>query len=748
MTRNYIGGFGGGFIDGLGAGAGLAQQYQAAELQSANEEQGRLKAMGAQRLYDQDAQDAAQVQSTPAAQPLNAAPTPAPAMAYGDAWKEAMDQEGPPDTRPISAETSVAMPPQVANPAPGKGIGVGFSSAPAQPPAAAAPAPTQDFGSSFNEAVKSDALPARRVPVPPQVDNPGPGRGVGAGMETLLHPERFTVAAKAPVAPVDDAPRMVKTALQSAPAADVTATPVPKPPAPVAAPVSGDQPAAKKRYTYADFLNHRIQSAARLGLSDEVNASMAELLSHQYANAALEAYQTGDYNRVYRLHNMLPDGYTVKREVLQQNPDGTGGVKLTMVNDKTGQVYGQPRTFTSDREAAGAMVAAADPKGLANWLIQSGKEDLGFQKLAYTQLKGERDAALRVADMSRKGQDSEAARQARMEIEQLRAAVRGGGSGSGSRSGRSGAAGDASPFKQDDFFKNYVGTQDGAAPAWGPSAYAYANQIVENNPLLSQTEGGRARAAVMARNVARAESGEDIPVTGMANYRPLPSLNANGTWDATARDENGNTYYLERDINPAGLIRKGKDGKAIGGIDDAWVKQQEVGFMQNYAKANPDRFKQLTAAASNPEGIKRMAALAQADPSKQADLRIMQMVQKYGANPTAPAPAGSAPATPAAPRQIFTPAELQDAKELGVEPGVPLAKRLGNAWEGVKSAVSGLGEVSPASFANYVAQARRTGRIDADAQLLMAAMRRNPELAKQLTPKELNAVQVAANKRL
>lgn len=826
MDSNNIGGFGGGFVNGLRAGAQFASQFQEADLLDREQQQSSEMAEKWKKLReDQDANAAATqsdlalaAQPTPATAPSMkpiAGPSLAPEKpeALQDYWKEATEQDGPPDTRPMDASTRpmdastrAKMPGQVPNRSAGNGIGAGMATllhapaadkpailetgAPApdtapqsaatmtppvlrpagtaQPtvPAVAsqtAPAPEaapaaeqpKGFEQYWAEAGDASGPPditpmsdAARAQMPPQVDNPSPGNGRGAGIAAIRAAVQPAPAVQPP--PAEGAPRMVKT---SAPADAPAAAPQPAvastagaAPAPVSVNElgslrgSGDQPAAKKHYTYDDFLNDKIQTAARLGLSDEVNKGIAESISRKYNTAAMKALYAGDYNEVFRLHNLLPDGYSVKREVVPAGTDGSpGGVKLTMVNDKTGQVYGQPQTFASDKEAAGAMVEGAQ-KNLSDWLYKNMTLDAKHRELNLTDKLRRDDLKEREWYHGRVTTNQRAAINQKYDAVDARYAN--GGSGSGSRSGKTPA--DSLDYTK---YAEWVAGKDGSGgvSTWAPTGYRTYQQILDNNPLLAASEGGKAMALEMSANVARTSANPDAPAQapGMANYRVLPMLKRDGTWAAGVTDENGRAYYLENNVNPASLIRKDKDGKTIGGIDDTWIKQQEVGFMQNYAKANPTKYSQLVAAAQDKSKLTDLPALSPADTA------VLRMADKYGPNPTAAAPAaGSAPTAPAAPRQIFTPAELQDAKSLGVEPTVPLATRLGNAWAGVKSAVSSATDFSPESFGRYVANARRTGRFDADAQLMMAAMQRNPELAKQLTPQELNAVQVAANKRL
>lgn len=485
--------FGTGVLQGADVGMRLAKQYQAEDERRRRE----------QLVRDTAADLVAQQTPAPASAPAPAHPAapeapaaPAPAPTFEDSWKAAVGADSataqvPDPDGSGRAQTQAGLAPVDGQAAPGN-IDLTHR-------------PVVKNGDGSISTVRSMSFQDRdgKETLVPTVAADGSGilsnkDAIAQYDKTGQHLGKFNTPEQADAYAnrLHVAQEKDYAAPTVAPGGEPVAAPSPAPAAVPAAETAGEPAPAQapRQFSLDDYYRKYVQNAAALGLSDEAEKGMASLIANRYSNAAIKAYQTGDYNEVYRLHDMLPDGHSVRREVLPQNADGTpGGIRLTMFNDKTGQVVGAPRDFRDDRDAAGAMVAATDPKTLSTWLLQTGKQDNDVLKalMQDRQRSAELDRR-READADRRAAD--AARQNQAMLNSMLRYMGAGGSGSGSGSGAGSRGGKPEAAYANDPRLSYVQNQlkdakgaDGQALDTGSAmrVMEYAEQMGRNDPSLS-----------------------------------------------------------------------------------------------------------------------------------------------------------------------------------------------------------------------------------------------------------------------
>ncbi|MBV8270951.1 MAG: hypothetical protein JO067_01630 [Cupriavidus sp.] len=346
--------------------------------------------------------------------------------------------------------------------------------------------------------------------------------------------------------------------------------------------------AAPKPYGMQDYLNFRAQRAGELGLGKQAEEAAAKAIASQFGDAALRAYQQGNYTDVYKLHNMLPDGYTVHREVVPANADGTGGgVKLTMTNDKTGQVWGQPMTFGSDREAAGAFVAAAQNK-LTDWLIQSGRQDNDVLRMMTN-----RDIQ---QQLLRQRSDAQADRNFNQLFGLVSRINGGGAAGSGSGTGSRGGKGAISTSDDPRLgeirtnLKDFGQGQDGNKLGFDTTTalMEYAARIGGQNKDMPTAQ--LQRLAMAAATNPKAIKPEVDPATGNINL----TIRDPRFDDPKTGDNQSTPYVVQRNL-PLALGRQQ-------GLSDTAVREAADKVMANMPE---DQRKLVALAASGDAGMKQ-----------------------------------------------------------------------------------------------------------------------------------------------
>lgn len=505
-----------------------------------------------------------------------------------------------------------------------------------------------------------------------------------------------------------------------------------------------------KTYGMQDYLNYKAQRAGELGLGKQADEAMAKALASRFSNAAMKAYAAGDYDEVYRLHNVLPDGYTVKRQVIPANQDGAGGgILLTMVNDKTGEVWGQPIKFANDREAAGAFVAAAQQK-LPEWLIQQGRQDNDTTRALYKMQVEQQKISQRYSAM----ESNLLGKIAGLSMK-----------GAGAGGGKGDLAYGADP--QMSFVENLVknGKGDDGQPL-GLTAQtnimANAEQIHHNHPNLSPA----AIAQISTDATLHPESikPEFDPKSNslMLVYRDPTAVNKDG-------DNVGTPYIVSKSITPELAKQRGfsdkmmaqaasvamsnmsddqKSGLKLVTSDPDAMKQAQASIM--------DRYKQMAAQQAQQNPAQAQAIQQQAMVRAQSDIdalnRNAQWYRVYQqTQPAAPTTAqlkqpggmGQAASHPAAKPQ-YSQDQLDVASRYGVQPpGKPLLDTVKDGLSDASSAISSyVGKLQGNTFSAYL-RAFRNGEGASAAGYIAKMARSNPQYLNQLTPDDRTAIQVA-----
>lgn len=447
---------------------------------------------------------------------------------------------------------------------------------------------------------------------------------------TKLHDDQARLYA--PRAPAAAAVQELKPAPAPQAVTNIDMAPTTASPAPVT--VSQPEAPARRQVSMEDFYRSRAARAAALGLTDEVNQSLAQVVAHRVTSAATQAYMQGDFGEVFRLVNAVPDGHSLRQEEVKD------GLRFTYINDKTGKPQGQSRTFKDAREAAGFALAAA--KGtLADWLADASKSENAL-------LKQQLDWTMKAATLQETQRHNLAVEGNRDSA--LFARHGAGGGGAGGRAGGGGSSGRASgkaaaePEGLDlENYVKYVGgkDQDGNYAPWTVRGHRLQHQILRSNPGLLATADGRARAAELSALVAQ---GAKAPEGTKANYTELPVLDGSGVWHTGIQDEYGNTVYLQRDVDPRRMYRYDNKGNVVGTVTPAHIEQKESAFLQDIARDNPAAYTFLAQHTDDAKFIASLMNVVKKGPvpgnrdyqAAVRSLNAIQMIRKYNAQPSKP----------------------------------------------------------------------------------------------------------------
>ena len=484
-------------------------------------------------------------------------------------------------------------------------------------------------------------------------------------------------------------------------------------------PVPAAVDSSTRKYGARDYTLDLSKTAGKYGMAEKASNAALAAFAQDRSAALMKAAATGDMDAFAREYNAIPDGYTMRSGV---NPK-TGKYDVAMF-DKDGNIGtsagGQPlvRSFDNSDEALGMLAASAgDPKAVTEWLKAKRTGDVNLEKALLAQ----------EASMAR-----------------TNAAY-------GARQGSSTRSGGGSPDKPKDPYSG-ISLKD-AKDIYGDERPEFADawplyhQWAETNKGVEGAQNESAHLAVLNQIMKKVAAGE----------KPATEIDQNtGDWihgfhqfPTAENGAQGAFITLRRDQDPEpGFVQQ--NGGTI-------TKEQQEAFLaarQNWlndfsARVGQDAYAGLSMAALNGGPVaERITALRNSSPAARAAYNAMhniQVLSKMPANEQKARPTG----TDKDPK--FTPQELEAASAAGVKP--PSNDVYKTMFDSVSGAASGaVKAIGTSSFDQHLQKMRslrERGVFDkSDAYVIENFVKGDPERLKQLTPEEINLIEVSIGRRL
>lgn len=500
-----------------------------------------------------------------------------------------------------------------------------------------------------------------------------------------------------------------------------------------------------------DALDLMAKSASRFGLSDRAFDLAAKAGIKRDQHRLMGAVLGGDLNPMFeRLGS-----FGIKAEEGQDPQTGKPFISITR---KDGSTKLMP--FESRDHMLGSMASLLEGK-YADFALNMAKsnmsQDTALQRMYM-------DSAYKFGNLNRQIAETNA---------RIDGTYNGGrGTGSGSKKSKSGGAGgdDAPPLYGDgikdreDIDKMLKAripddaqiTLDNEKATEPVTAFEFRNRIADHIENLAIGSGGQRTAGELlpiAQEMARRDfiakqagvQPPDSVFTRHPEYEPKTQ-----TWRLKLVTPEGDSFYYGRPGIDPSRFKLSPEKLAEAHLQKA---NHEYGLLLELAKPENRMLlaqqiqKQFGGKEENFRGALEMARarVQELQGEREAEAEKRRESSRAGARSAPPAARSNS-----APGAEFSADELASAAQAGVKPTRSASELMSEAWDSTKQsvgrAVAGMNENV---FHNTLKITRSRGQIShSDAANLAQAIESNPALKSELTPSELNAIQVRLRRRL
>lgn len=324
------------------------------------------------------------------------------------------------------------------------------------------------------------------------------------------------------------------------------------------------------------------------GLADQAQKQRLEA-KQAAAGSGMSAYLRGDTKMLTSMANTHPDGVTYTNSIIHKDDKGKS-LGVTFI-DSNGN-----KSFSDHDTTMNGFLSEMNPVEAAKLNVQDSKIQAGMDNLN-KRLDQQEQLAL------------------------FKAAV-GNAGGSGSHnSGSSGSSGGKGSGRLDlKGWETLLGKnpETGAvSPLAQPAMSAY-HMILDQNPQLDASESGKQQAQQLATNVAKGEA------------KIVPEMQPDGSFSASIKDGNGNSYSLGRNIDPAPYIKKDEKGNEVGSLKSSDIDTAKTNYLNGIAKSDPAGFDEFKKKALDDNEYLKLRSIGQspnATPQQVTALRIAVMIR-------------------------------------------------------------------------------------------------------------------------